>query len=726
MQIEHVIVTLVLGSQLITTDGIAQDNVPLTPGDFHQQEWQRLGFLYQQLDEVQPTRNQANIDVIYYRVFTDITDIALQTIQGNTTMTAQSLVDGNLSTELNFSQPMTVDSVIMEGQSCSWNHSLDFINITWVTPIDSGDTFTVTAYYQGHPPSSYFGSFEWGYHSGHSVVWSLSEPTGARDWWACKDIPSDKADSVDVFIRATDTNISTSNGTLREIINPGDGTKTYHWHESYPISTYLISLTSTNFQTISDHYVTLFGDTMPLVHYVYPEDYNDAVIDFSITPSAITSLRHYYGEYPFTNESYGMTAFNWGGAMEHQTLTTYGAPLIQGNHLYDWIVVHELSHQWWGDMVTLSDWPHVWLNEGFASYSEALWKEYNNGLSSYHSYMRNSLTVTDPSGPIYNPNPLFGANTVYHKGAWVLHMLRGVVGDSMWSIFPNYRNHYEYGNASSEDFQHAAEEIWGQDLGWFFQEWLYGVNRPNYRWSWAVGQWGGTNHVFVNIVQQQTNADLFTMPIQFRLTRTGGDTTIVLWDSLANQTFSFVMPSAPNNAALDPDQWILRYQQQVAYPLTIATENLLMASLGSSYQDTLHGIGGTAPYRWRITTGALPEGLVLDSLTGVISGIPDTSGSFLFAVTLADNAGGNTTREFALQILGLPEMVHDVVIQRLGNDIILGWGRSENATGYTIYRTDILDLPWDSLTTVSDTIYIDTGILETLNRGFYQVTARRD
>ena len=186
------------------------------------------------------------------------------------------------------------------------------------------------------------------------------------------------------------------------------------------------------------------------------------------------------------------------------------------------------------------------------------------------------------------------------------------------------------------------------------------------------------------------------------------------------------MPNAPTNAALDPDQWILRYQQQVAYPLTIATENLLDGSIGSSYQDTLHGIGGTAPYRWRVSTGSLPEGLMLDSLTGVISGIPDAVGTYLFTVTLTDNTSGNTTREFTFQILGLPEMVHDVVIQRWGNDMMLQWDRSENANGYSIYRTNTHALPWDSLTTVSDTSFIDTGILEMFNRGFYWVTARRD
>jgi aminopeptidase N len=255
-----------------------QPPAPISPAQFHDQEWQRIVQKYRLLDQLQPTRNQANMDIVHYCLSIDSLDFSAETIYGTCTVTAKSLVNNYLNTDLNFSEPMTVDSVTMPGHSVGWTHSNDLIEITWTTPIDSGQIFTITVRYHGHPPSSGFGSFGWGWHEGTRVVWTLSEPTGSRDWWPCKDVPNDKADSVDVLIRTRDDFISTSNGLLQEVINHGDGTNTYHWHHGYPISTYLVSITSTNYQTLSDQYVTLSGDTMPITHYVYPEDYNDALL----------------------------------------------------------------------------------------------------------------------------------------------------------------------------------------------------------------------------------------------------------------------------------------------------------------------------------------------------------------------------------------------------------------------------------------------------------------
>ena len=718
------IILLLLSILVVTTN--AQEPLFNTPADFHEHEWQRIAQRFQHLELLQPTRSQANMDVTYYRLALDTINTTTETIYGNVTITAKSLVDNYLNTDINFSQPMTVDSVIMPGQIYSWNHLNDLIQINWNTPIDSGQTFSITIYYHGHPLSSGFGSFQWGTHNSSPIVGTLSEPEGAREWWPCKDIPNDKAGSIDVLIRTRDDFISTSNGLLQDVISHGDGTNTHHWHHNYPISTYLVSITSTNYQILTDEYVTLSGDTMPITHYVYPEDYNDAVIDFDITVPAIQALRQYFNEYPFTDESYGMAEFNWGGAMEHQTLTSYGRPLIRGDHYYDWILVHELGHQWWGDAVTLDDWPHIWLNEGFATYSEALWQDHINGIADYHNYMRNRLFVNDPSGPIYDPSYLFSSNTVYHKGAWVLHMLRGVVGDSIWSIFPEYYNRFQYRNATTEELQEVCEDIWGDSLGWFFQEWIYGVNRPDYKWSWDVGSWGGNYHIFVDITQQQTNAGLFTMPIQCHITGAATDTTLILWDSLETQSFTADLPWNPIDAELDPDQWILRWVTEVPYPLTIVTDSVLTGLTNEPYADTLHGIGGTEPYLWELSAGTLPEGLVLDSLSGVISGVPLQSGSSQFTISLTDDLGSLDFREISLMILGAPNAIDDLIIMRNRNNIFLTWNPVPTATGYTIYRSNASTTLFDSIATVTITNYIDPDIIASRSNCLYQVTARRD
>ncbi|MCP4580963.1 MAG: M1 family metallopeptidase, partial [candidate division Zixibacteria bacterium] len=273
------------------------------------------------------------------------------------------------------------------------------ISITLDHEYDTGEEFTTVVYYNGHPPGSYFGSFTWETHGGgNPIISTLSEPEGAREWWPCKDQPRDKSDSSDVKITIPDDLVGTSNGLLTEVIDNGDGTLTYCWHNSYPITTYLISVSISNYEEFTDWYVNTDGDSMPIVNYVYPEHFDDAQEDLGITAEVMEIFAELFGEYPFMREKYGHSIFPWGGAMEHQCNKSYGDGLITGHHYYDYIVAHELAHMWFGDMISPDIWPEIWMNEGFASYSEALWTEAIQGYEAYRSYMNNANRVNDPSG----------------------------------------------------------------------------------------------------------------------------------------------------------------------------------------------------------------------------------------------------------------------------------------------------------------------------------------
>ena len=287
----------------------------------------------------------------------------------------------------------------------------------------TGETVTVSVTYSGNPAGESFG---WDSHGGQPMIWTLSEPFGARDWWPCKDVNNDKADSVDIRVTVPDNLIVASNGLLVSDVDNG-ATRTFHWHTDYPIATYLVSL------------------AMPPLHHVLatgtrrwpaatrwrcsssstPTIYDDVQATYALTVPMIEAFAQGFGEYPFVDEKYGHAEFTWGGGMEHQTFTSLGG----------WsedLISHELAHQWWGDMITCADFDHIWLNEGFATWGEAYWKEQTDGLRhlpAVHGHRRLLRRAARSSSRIPLNDNIFDGNLSYNKGSWVVHMLRGVLGD---------------------------------------------------------------------------------------------------------------------------------------------------------------------------------------------------------------------------------------------------------------------------------------------------------
>ena len=596
--------------------------------------------------------DQGDFDAIYYGLDLDI-DVTNEIIYGGVKMLAKSKVSSLNSVALDLYDNMSVDSVKMGTTNLSYTHSSDLINITLDRTYTSDEEFLFTVYYHGHPVEGGFQAFDFSYHGSPPVpiISSLSEPYFARTWWPCKDHPSDKADSADINVTIDSTLIVASNGVLREVTDNGDGTKTYRWHESYPITTYLVSVAITNYQIFSHYYHYSPTDSMEVRYFVYPEYYSQAVAAYGITVGAIEFLAQTFGEYPFITEKYGMAHFPWGGAMEHQTCSSM---------LYYWydtyVIVHELAHQWWGDLITCGDWHNIWINEGFASYCEALYFEHIYGESYYHTYMGymdyaggGSIWVED----ITNVWEIF-STIVYDKGAWVLHMLRHIVGDSIF--FEILRSYYAdprfaYGTAVTEDFLEVCESVSGMDLSWFFQEWIYETYRPNYRVSWMDENLGGTYRVYLHIDQIQTTPPLiFTMPVDVTISTSQGDTTIVVFNHQRSQDFQLDLPSQPTSLVLDQDEWILRYLSYVGYGVNIVSTELPDGLSPYTYVDTLIAKGGTPPYYWEISSGTLPYTLSLDSLSGIISGVPVDTGTSNFTVLVKDSS---TPQKSDTQVLTL-------------------------------------------------------------------------
>jgi hypothetical protein len=265
-----------------------------------------------------------------------------------------------------------------------------------------------------------------------------------------------------------------------------------------------------------------------------------------------------FGEYPFVDDKYGMSAFPFGGAMEHSTNSSYGYNLITGDNYYDWIIAHELAHQWWGDSVTPETWEDIWLNEGFASHSEALWFEHLGGAEAYHSYMA-GLYSSSFSGPLYDPFYLF-SSTVYDKGAWVMHMLRGVMGDT--GFFQGLRDWYtghKDATGNTAQFQTTMEALYGGSLDFFFQQWVYNANRPRYEYGYTTADLGsGTFRNYVRIAQTQTNAGVFTMPVDLTLITSSGSELRRVWNDSDDQDFVLDTTEPLIGLLLDDADWILK------------------------------------------------------------------------------------------------------------------------------------------------------------------------
>jgi aminopeptidase N len=500
------------------------------------------------------------IDVTYYKLDISI-DYNERNINGAITVRAKSLSDNLNTIFLDLQNSLNVSAVTQTNQNINFSHNNNIISMVLEKSYNVGEEFEIVVNYNGTPGSSGFGSFEFSSHNGKPAIWTLSEPYGASDWWPCKDTPADKADSADIWVTVNKSLVPVSNGSLEAIIDNG-GTHTYKWHSQYPIAQYLISLAITDYELYTNEFVT-DNQTMTLYHYNYPENLNNVrKNDLDRTVGMLELFSDLYGPYPFLNEKYGHAEFGWGGGMEHQTCSSMGSYGFS-------IVAHELAHQWFGDKITCKDWHHIWLNEGFATYSEAAYIESYAGFSGYKSRIASemndarravsSIWVKD----ISSVGQIFNGYRSYAKGGVVLHMLRGVVGtDTFYDIMRTYAadSALAYDVAITEDFQRIAEQVSGMDLEYFFSEWIYGENYPKYSIGWNFVQASnGTYDVKVRLKQTtNTTPVYFTMPVQLYFNTLSGDTTITVMNNSADQVFYFNLPSMPSSFQFDPDNWILK------------------------------------------------------------------------------------------------------------------------------------------------------------------------
>ncbi len=493
---------------------------------------------------------------------------------------------------------MTVSQVTQRGIPLSFTQNNDDeVVITLPQMQAQGVLDSLSVSYSGNPVSSGFGSFETDTHNGDPVMWTLSEPFGAKAWWPCKQDLNDKIDMIDVYITTPRFNpsneeyIAVANGLeISQTINGSN--KTTHYRHQYPIPAYLIAIAVTNY-TVYSHTVDNNGNPFEIVNYIYPEDLSYAQSRTPVTVDIMNLFADLFEPYPYANEKYGHAQFGWGGGMEHTTVSFMGS-LSRG------LIAHELGHQWFGDKVTCGSWQDIWLNEGFATYLSGLVIEDFDGPSDFRSWRQDKInSITDsPDGSVYVPaqdttsvNRIFSSRLSYNKGSMVLHMLRKKLGDAVF--FQGLKDYLadptlSYGYAKTPDLIRNMETAaGGEDLSEFFNDWIYGEGYPRYtiRWNQAGGQ--SNINMVISQTQSHSSVSFFEAPVPLRINGTQGETLdIVLDNTTNNQAFQPAVGFMVQNVQFDPDYHLISRSNNVV----LGTEDFTLDQQFILYPNPTSGI----------------------------------------------------------------------------------------------------------------------------------------
>jgi len=512
--------------------------------------------------------------VLWYRCFWNA-DPTVRAISGNVTVLFRPLQTGFDSLVLDMNQALNADSVKYHNTTVStFTHASDQLVIRFSSPLPQNIPDSVTVYYHGVPPEDGFGTFEIATHGVSPVLWTLSEPYGASNWWPCKNGLTDKADSIDIYIRTSSAYKSASNGLLVSTSTAG-GQSTYHWKHRYPIAAYLVCMAVTNFAEY--HHSVPFGTTsLDVMNLVYPEDSATAVSQTTLIVPMIQLFDTLFGIYPFQEEKYGHAQFSWGGGMEHQTMT------FVANFQFE-LIAHELGHMWFGDKVTCGSWTDIWLNEGFATFLSGLC--YEHMLPQFWIPFKKDRirkVTAQPGGSVYctdttDLNRIFDSRLSYAKGCMVLNQLRWVIGDE--AFFTGVNNYLSdpalsYGFARTADLQSHLEAEYGRSLAWYFSDWYTGEGYPQYMVNWS--QTGDTVDITLSQTQSLPTVPFFSLPVPLRLKNAVRDTMIRLGHTFSGELFKVRIPFAVDSVIFDPEYQLISANNTV----NAVSEHYLMPALG--------------------------------------------------------------------------------------------------------------------------------------------------
>ena len=538
-----------------------------------------------------------NYDVTYHKLEFTV-DPAVFYISGKVTTTYTALSDMTSlvfdlaritdDTDPHFATQIEVSSVKKNGANLAFTRTNTELIITLPTTQTTGTSATVEITYAGAPAGSGFGSFTTDVHGDNQpVLWTLSEPFGARDWWPCKQDLNDKVNSIDVYITAPTEYTSVSNGLQQSKIDNGNGTTTTYFHHGHAIPAYLIAIAVSDYQTYTQQggLGTAESPFFPIINYLWPETADANIASVASTPDIINFYEATFVPYGFRDEKYGHCQFGWGGGMEHTTVSFMTA----GNNggYSRGLIAHEMGHQWFGDKVTCGSWKDIWLNEGFATYLNMLVIQHFDGETSFitnkSSLINNITNITSANDlAVYltdtealSVNRIFSSRVTYNKGAMVLNMLRFKLGDT--NFFQGLRNYLNdpglaYGYAHTPDLQNHLEATSGINLTEFFNDWVYKKGYPSYTIT-VANDAPGTAKIQIGQTQSNPSVNFFEMPVPIRLTGSGGQQQDYVLDNTSNgQQFLVNVPFTVTGVLFDVKKDLIS-RNNVANLGTLAVSN---------------------------------------------------------------------------------------------------------------------------------------------------------
>lgn len=521
--------------------------------------------------------NTLNYDITYQKLEFTVNP-AVYFITGKVTTTFKALSSmSNLIFDL--TNNLTVSSVKQNNVSVDFSQTAEELQITLLNTLTQGNSAIVEIIYSG-APSSAEDAFTISTHAGTPVLYTLSEPYGARDWWPCKQDMNDKVDSLDIFITAPSEYVSVANGLQVSQIANLNGTTTTHFAHGYPIPAYLVAIAVTNYQIFTQTAGTP-PNTFPIVNYLYPENFASASNSVAVTLPIMNLYETLFETYPYADEKYGHAQFGWGGGMEHTTVSFMGGFDRE-------LIAHELGHQWFGNKITCGSWNDIWLNEGFATYLSGLVIENLDGNLQFKNWKNSLITsvTSQTGGSVYiaesevsNVNRIFSGRLTYNKGAMVVNMLRFKLGDT--NFFQGLKNYladtnlaYKY--VQTSDLKFHLEAVSGLSLTEFFDDWIYGQGYPSYQFQ-VQNLANNKVKITVNQTQSHPSVSFFEMPIPVRLIgESGQELNIVLNHTNNNQSFIENVPFVVTSMVFDPEKQLISKNNQVTLDTIQVEVNTIM------------------------------------------------------------------------------------------------------------------------------------------------------
>jgi len=520
---------------------------------------------------------------------------------------------------------MAASSVTWDGAPVTFVQAGDSLVVSPPAAPAGGDTVAVVVTYEGEPPRHglFWSGLMYRRHGAITpddpsddgpIVANVSEPYSSHSWFPCKDHPADKA-TLRLAATVPDTLVAVSNGVLVQASSPAPGWRRFAWATDQPIATYLVGLAVSDYVGWSEP----CGD-VPLQYHVFPSDVDSAAVAFAPTCDMLQFLTDLAGPYPFPGEKYAQCEISWIGAMENQTATVVAQAVVLGGERAHLVVVHELAHQWFGDSLTPRDWRDILLNEGFARYCEGLWIEHTRGREEFLHYMYLLGPSRDPDlfagwGTLAAPNPDDLLDLlVYNKGAWVLHILRGQIGDDAFFRFlHDYATapHLVRGSVTTADMTAIASAAAGEDVAPILAPWLETDAAPEIGLAFTRRSVDGHD---IRVVLEQHGGVFFPLTIPVRVYADGLGTDHRVRAHQRRVEITLPSDAPVDSVVVDPEGWLL-WREAAQDPVPLATFEVgaprpnpavgavsLSFRLGASaaVEATVHDARGRRLGRWAL------------------------------------------------------------------------------------------------------------------------------